>query len=79
MLDRQLHIQSGWKIAGLRRKVPVVNIPTMSDRFDNQDIVVSVPRDDRTIVASTKFVVRIPAEFFEAMGGPVLRLVKFLY
>ena len=36
----------------------------MPDRFDNQDIFVSVPRDDRTVVAGTKLVVRIPVELF---------------
>jgi hypothetical protein len=50
----------------------------MADRFDYEDILVSIPRDDRTVVASAELVVRIAAELFEAMGCPVFRLVEFL-
>jgi hypothetical protein len=51
----------------------------MPNRFDDEDILVSVPRDDRTVVAGTKLVVWIPGELFEAMRGLVFRFIEFLH
>jgi hypothetical protein len=59
--------------------VAIVDIPSVPDRFDDEDILVSVPRDDRTVVAGTKLVVWIPGELFEAMRGLVFRFIEFLH
>ena len=60
-----------------RWQISVVDIPSVSDSFHNKDVIVTVPRDDRTVIASTKLEVRIATEFFEAVRSPVFRLVKF--
>jgi hypothetical protein len=41
----------------------VVDVSSMPDGFDDKYVVVSIPRDDRTVVASTEFVVGIAGEF----------------
>ena len=56
----------------------VVDIPSVPDCFDDENVLLAVPRDYRPVVASAKLVVRIAAELFEAMGGPVFRLIEFL-
>jgi hypothetical protein len=63
---------------GSRWEMAIVDIPSMPNCFDDQDIFVPVQRDDRSVVASTKLVVWIPGELFEAMGGPIFRLIEFL-
>ncbi|ERG97401.1 MAG: hypothetical protein J07HQW2_03887 [Haloquadratum walsbyi J07HQW2] len=50
----------------------------MPDRLDDKDILVSVSRDDCSVVAGAELVVRVAGELFEAVGGPVFRLVEFL-
>nr|WP_157837769.1 hypothetical protein [Haloferax sp. ATB1] len=57
----------------------VVDIPSVPDRLDDENVLLTVPLDDRSGVAGTKLVVWIPAELFEVVGGPVFRLVEFLY
>ena len=50
----------------------------MADCFDDENILLAIPGNDRPIVAGTEFVVWIAAELFESVRGPVFRLVEFL-
>ncbi len=62
----------------LRWEVAVVDIPSVPDCFDDENVLLAVPGDNSPVVASAKLVVWKTAELFEAMGRPVFRLVEFL-
>jgi len=61
----------GWEMA-------VVDIPSVPDCFDDENVFLAVSRDDHSVVAGTKLVLWVAAEFFEAVGRPIFRLVEFL-
>lgn len=57
----------------------VVDVSAVTDRFDAEDVVTPVPRDDGAIVSSPELVVRLARERFEAMLCPVGRLVYLVH
>ena len=56
----------------------VVDITPVTDRLDNEDIVVPIPSDERSVVARSEFVVRIPGKRVKSMFRPILGLGEFL-
>lgn len=57
----------------------IVDVSSVSDGFDHESILASVPGQDRTIVASPDLVVRIAREALDAVFGPLGGLVDLVH
>jgi len=59
--------------------VSVVDVPTVSNGLNDETILLSIPGEDRSVVASAELVVGIAGQLLQSMGGPVFRLVELFY